>query len=432
MKKFASYLVPSLIASLLMSMYAIVDGIFVGQKIGDSGLAAINLTWPITAFLQSVGTAFGLAGGICIQKYLGKNQEEHANQFKLTVILILIGLGILFGFFFYLIRTPLIWSLGATEQSFSYAISYLKIILMGSVFQMLGMALIPLLKNSKKVKLAAVASLSSILTNFILDYVFIFPLHMDLAGAALASVLAQVVSCFICLIAYIKELKSLTFRKKDILDLIKTSLAPFILAYSYSIVIIITNLVCNAFGGDEAIASYTLLSYLSYILIALACAVGDSIQPLFSYNQAQKEYKENKKMLIYCYLISFSICFIVSGIMLICKKPLGELYNLSDTAFLYYTDGLPYYILGALFVSFIKVTASYFYAIDSKLFSNIIVFLEPFFLTPIGFLIFCFPLKLYGVWVAYIFVQVSLFLISGGLILYKQKKLFQELPSSIN
>lgn len=432
MKKFASYLIPSLIASLLMSMYAIVDGIFVGQKIGDSGLAAINITWPITSFLQSIGTAFGLAGGITIQKLRGKDEVEKAQKIKLTTIVVIIILAVFFGLLFYLLRTPLLWGLGATETSFAYAHQYLKIILIGSVFQMLGMGILPLLKNSNKVKIAAAASLLSVFTNLSLDYVFIYVANLDLAGAALASVLAQVISFMVCILAYFKEFKGITMKKEVLINLAKTSIAPFILSFSYSIVIIITNLVCTSFGKDEAVAAYTLLSYLSYILIALACAVGDSIQPLFSYNQVRKEYKENKKMLCTCILISFLICLITSLIMFICKKQLGDLYNLSPTAKAYYYNGLIYYVIGALFVSFIKVAASYFYAIDAKLFANIIVFLEPFVLTPIGFLLFCFPFKLYGVWIGYIFVQVTLFLISLSLVMIKEKKLFQTTSDIIN
>lgn len=295
MKKFASYLIPSLIASVLMSMYAIVDGIFIGQKIGDAGLAAINITWPITSFLQSIGTAMGLSGGIVIQNLLGKKEVEHANKIKTLILIIVLFLGVFLGLLFYAVEEPLLHVLGATSESYPHAESYLTIILMGSIFQMLGMALLPLLKNSNKVKLAAVASLSAIFTNFTLDYVLIYLANMDLAGAALASVLAQVVSCIICLFAFAKELKSPIFLKKDLKEIFKISLAPFILSYSFSIAIIITNLVCSTYGGDEAVAAYTLLSYLSYIIIAIACAVGDSIQPLFSYNQAIQDFKSNKK-----------------------------------------------------------------------------------------------------------------------------------------
>ncbi|MDE7263155.1 MAG: MATE family efflux transporter [Anaeroplasmataceae bacterium] len=425
MKKFASYLVPSLIASVLMSMYAIVDGIFIGQKIGDSGLAAINITWPVTSFLQSIGTAMGLAGGILVQNLLGKKDVAHANRIKSTVLIMVLILGVGFGILFYAIETPLLHILGTTEESFSYAKSYLTIILMGSVFQMLGMALLPLLKNSGKVKRAACASLSAVFTNLILDYVLIFVADMDLAGAALASVLAQVVSCLICMLAYFKELKKPLFMKKDIVELFKTSLAPFILAYSFSIAIIITNLVCSYYGRDEAVAAYTLLSYLSYIIIAIACAVGDSIQPLFSYNQAVSDYKSNKRMLKYCLGISFGICGICVAFMLIFQNQLGELYNLSNLSTKYYKDGLIYYSIAALCVSLVKVVSSYLYAINSKLYANILVMIEPFVLIPLGLLIFCLPMKLSGVWVSYLFTQGILVALAGGLLYLQHKKIFQ-------
>lgn len=429
MKKFASYLIPSLIASVLMSMYAIVDGIFIGQKIGDSGLAAINITWPITSFLQSIGTAMGLAGGIFIQNLLGKKEELHASRIKTTILIVVVSLGIVFGLFFYAIQNPLIYGLGATKESFSYAQSYLTIILMGSVFQMLSMALLPLLKNSNKVKLAAFASLSAVFTNLILDYVFIFVANMDLAGAALASVLAQVISCIICLIAFFKELKRPLFAKKDIIEICKISIAPFVLAYSFSIAIIITNLVCSYFGQDEAVAAYTLLSYLSYIIIALACAVGDSIQPLFSYNQAVNDYKSNRRMLKYCLGISLALCSLCAILMFVFQDQLGQLYNLSDLSTKYYRDGIVYYCVGALCVSFIKVTSSYLYAINSKIYANILVMIEPFGLIPLSLLIFCFPLQLYGVWVSYLFTQGLLLILAGVLLYLQQKKLFQNITS---
>ena len=425
MKKFASYLIPSLIASVLMSMYAIVDVIFIGQKIGDAGLAAINITWPITSFLQSIGTAMGLSGGIVIQNLLGKKEVEHANKIKTLILIIVLILGVFLGLLFYAVEEPLLHVLGATSESYPYAESYLTIILMGSIFQMLGMALLPLLKNSNKVKLAAVASLSAIFTNFTLDYVLIYLANMDLAGAALASVLAQVVSCIICLFAFAKELKSPIFLKKDLKEIFKISLAPFILSYSFSIAIIITNLVCSTYGGDEAVAAYTLLSYLSYIIIAIACAVGDSIQPLFSYNQAIQDFKSNKKMLKLCLGISLGICSFCALLMFLFQKQLGDLYNLSSLALKYYKDGLLYYCVGAVFVSFIKVASSYLYAINSKLFANILVMLEPFALIPLGLLIFCLFLKLYGVWVAYLFTQVLLFLLAILLLGLEQKKIIQ-------
>lgn len=431
MKKFSSYLIPSVISSVLMSMYAIIDGIFIGQEVGDIGLAAINIAWPITAVLQSIGQAVGLAGGICIQTYLGKNEEEKANKLKLTTLLLVIILSIIFGGLFYIFKEPLIRVLGSTNDSFEPAVEYIKIILIGSAFQMLGMALIPLLKNSGKVKLALFASIASMCTNLLLDYLLICVFKMGLTGAAIGSILAQGVSALICLIAYFKELKGVDFSINNIKDILITSLAPFILAYSYSIVIIITNIACKNFGGDEAIAAYTLLSYICYIYIASTCAVGDSIQPLFSYNEAKGDLDTNKKMLTKCLIISSSICVIYGVLLAILKKPLGNLYNLSDTAYDYYSDGLIYYILGGLLLGVIKVISSYFYATNKKVRANLLVFLEPFVLTPLGIAILPIIFDLYGIWVTYLFVQVGLAITAISLMIFKKNK-FQNLSSNKN
>lgn len=422
MKKFMSYLVPSLIASVLMSMYAIVDGIFIGQKIGDAGLAAINISWPITALLQAFGTAFGLAGGIYSQKLRANQQEEAANNAKTTALFIAFILAIILGLLLYFIKRPLLQFLGATSVSMDYAIGYTRIILIGSVFQMLGMALIPILKNSKMVKLAMIASLSSVFTNLLLDYLFILVFDFGLVGAAWGSVIAQIISCLIGFIAYFKKFRLFKIDQKAIPALLKTSLAPFILSYSYSIIIIITNLVCTSYGGDEAVAAYALLSYLAYINIAIACAVGDSIQPLFSYNQGLAQYKSNQKMLMKCLIISFGCCLILSLLMIFFERPLGDLYNLSKTAYAYYQTGMIYYAVGAILIAFIKVISSYLYSVDEKWFANLLIVIEPFVLTPFLLWICCHFLALKGVYLSYLLVQIILLLLAMGLLFYSQKK----------
>lgn len=408
MKSFKKYLIPSLIASVLMSMYVIVDGIFVGQRIGDVGLAAINISWPITAFLQAIGMAIGLSGGIYISTLVGKNQIEESKKIKLTTVLLIVLLGVVLGLVLYFCAEPLLRALGASNESLSYALEYTKIILIGSVFQMLGVGLLPLLKNSGKVKVAMAASLCSVGVNLLLDYIFIYLCNMTLDGAALGSVLAQVASCLICLFAYFKELNGVSFRKSTFKELFSGAVAPFILNYSYSIIIIITNVVCMHYGQDEAVAAYTLLSYISYIVIAIACAIGDAIQPLFSYNEASKDYQSNHKMLQQCLIISFCFCAGIAVLTILGKKQLGDLYNLSEQAYQYYEAGLVFYSLGFLFVAIIKIACSYLYAVNDKKLANALIILEPFVLTPIFLLIGTSMLQLVGVWSSYLMVQVLL------------------------
>ena len=136
-------------------------------------------------------------------------------------------------------------------------------------------------------------------------------------------------------------------------------------------------------------------------------------------------------MLTKCLIISSSICVIYGVLLAILKKPLGNLYNLSDTAYDYYSDGLIYYILGGLLLGVIKVISSYFYATNKKVRANLLVFLEPFVLTPLGIAILPIIFDLYGIWVTYLFVQVGLAITAISLMIFKKNK-FQNLSSNKN
>lgn len=423
MKSFYRYLIPSVIASVFMSTYAIIDGMFIGQKIGDIGLSAINIAWPITSFLQCLGAAIGLSGGIYISRLIALNKHKDASKLKLTTILIIFTLSIILGLTIYFLAKPLLSLFGAEGITLEYGYRYLKVILMGSAFQMLGVGLIPLLKNSNKVAFAMIGSLTSICVNLFLDYIFIMVFNMELEGAALASVVAQASAFIVCIIPYIKELKGILINKEVLKTIFIGSLAPFILNFSYSIIIIITNILCLKYGGNEAVAAYTLLSYLSYIISAAATGVGDSIQPLFSYYYAKSELNINYKMLKKCFIISLLLCGIITILFLVFNNQLKDLYNLSDIAEGYYQNAIVFYFIGFILIAFIKIICSYLYSIEDKLKANLLTLSEAFIFTPLAFLILCPMLKLNGVWTGYLFVQIGLLIL--GIILFI-KKIYQD------
>ena len=277
---------------------------------------------------------------------------------------------------------------------------------------MFGMALIPLLKNSNKVIIAMIASISSLITNLVLDYLFVYTFEFGLVGAAWASVIAQGIAATISIIFYFKEIKGIDFSLTRLRLIFKSALAPFILTYSYSILIIITNALCINYGGDECVAAYTLLSYLMYIISALAAGTADSIQPLFSYNNGCKNYIENYKLLKKCLIISFCLILLISSLFLIFREELSNLYNLSNKANDYYNIGIWYYLVGFLFVSIYKVICSYFYSISKNRNANILILLEPFILTPIAYIVFCSIFDGVGIWIGYLAAQVSLMCVS--------------------
>ncbi len=406
-KKFFRFLSLTIITSLFINSFVIVDGMFIGSKLGDIGLSAINLSWPITAFLQSIGVALGISAGIYISRLKGLGNVDEANKAKSGILILILITSIVLEVIFLLLAKPLLILFGAKNDTLKYSLDYIRIILLGAPFELLGMSLPQMLKNSDKIKTATLAAIIEIIINFILDYIFIIILDFNLWGAALASVISLVVATIICLVFYFKELEKPEINKKIIKNLYLASVSPFILNYSYAFILIITNYLCVKFGGDEAVAAYTLLSYLLYIISATAQASGDAIQPLFSYNSANKNHNVNHQMLNGCLLSSFVICGIFVSLFYLFNNNLEDLYNLSETARVYYNDGLIYYLIGFLLTALIKPICSYLYSVGDRLRSNLLTILEPLVLTPLFYLILCPGLKLNGLWITYLLAQIG-------------------------
>ena len=421
MKKFKDYLIPSVIASICMSMYAIIDGIFIGLKLSDIGLAAINLAWPITALLQSLGVGLGISSGIYISRKMAKGESDIANKSKLSAILSLALVGLILGTILFVFKREILILFKAEGETLDLATRYIRVILYGSIFQVMGCGMIPLLKNSGRIKSAFLGSIVAIVVNLGLDYLFIFTFDLGLEGAAGASVIAQAASFIACLIPYIKEIKGFNTKWECYKEIFLGGIAPFVLNYSYSFIIIITNALCMIYVGDSAVAAYTLLSYILYIISATAQGTADAIQPLFSYHYEIKEYDKCKKMLKQCLCISLGLVIITAGILLVCTNPLASLYNLSEGSKEIYYKAVPYYFSGFLFVALSKVLSSYFYSINKKIGANIITLSEPLLITPLIYLILS-PLKIEGLWMGFLIIQGVLLLIGAIILLCINRK----------
>ena len=412
MKSFRQYLIPSIIAQVFLSCYAIVDGIFIGYRMNDLGLAAINLAWPITAFIQGVGFALGISAGIYISRLKGLGEEERIKKLKSSILVYLFTVAIILGITFFFLKTPILRLFNAEGETLDAANRYITIILYGSIFQVMGCGMAPLIKNSGHVRIAMAASLLATLTNLILDYFLIFQFEFGLEGAAVASVIAQGVSFLICFIPYVKEMKGILFDKESLKEIFLGMLAPFILNYSYSIIIILTNALCEAYNGDAAVAAYTVLSYMLYVVSAIAQGTSDAIQPLFSYHSSKGESKIIYKYLYKCLIISLVLVLIFSVIFYFTKNPIGILYGLSNDGMNIYNEAILFYLFGFIFVAFSKVICSYLYSINSKILANILVLSEPFILTPLLYFIFVSNIGLIGLWISFLVIQFILVILA--------------------
>ncbi len=421
-KSYKSYLIPSLIATLFLSTYVILDGFFIGYKLSDLGLSAINIGWPVIAIIHTLGIALGISSGIYISRNNALGRKDLANKAKLTAFLIALALAIIFSILIYILKKPLLYAFGADDIVYPYAEEYLTYyIIYGGIVFVLGPLLIQLLKNSGKSKIAMISSIVSVLLNLILDYIFIIKLDMGLKGAAFASVIGQASSFLISFIFYFKEFNGISFNKRFIKELFIASIAPYVLYFSYDIILIITNRVAGYYNGNEAIATYALLTYVLYIINAISQGIGDGIQPLFSYYSAKNDKSRLRHDLYKSIIIALIINVSIVILFLIFKNEIATLYNLSDTGKNIFMYASIFYAISFILITVSKILSSYFYSTNNIIFANIIVISEPLIFTPICYLL-CIPFGFNALWWSYLIIQGLVLILSIVLYLKSERK----------
>ena len=172
-REFFKYAVPSALAMFVSSLYTIIDGIFVGQGVGDSALAAVNIVMPFTIMLFGIATMFAVGGGDLGSKNIGSNNKDKAIKIFRQVFKFLLILSIGISLIFIVFSTQIVKILGATNNLVPLASTYLKYYSLFCIPNLIGIALNSFVRNDGRPKLAMISTLSGAVTNIVLDYIFI-------------------------------------------------------------------------------------------------------------------------------------------------------------------------------------------------------------------------------------------------------------------
>ncbi len=172
--RFFKFVIPSIIAFALSGIYAIVDGFFVGHTIGDSGLSAVNIAYPVSALIQSIGTGIGMGGAVYYSIHTAEGNKKQANKFIAASWWLLFIASIIFTLLTLFLANPILSLLGANGTVLAYATQYLKVIALGATLQIFGTGLIPFIRNYGSSFWAMFAMLGGFVTNVILDYLLVW------------------------------------------------------------------------------------------------------------------------------------------------------------------------------------------------------------------------------------------------------------------
>lgn len=415
-KTFFSYVVPSVLAFALSGVYTIVDGFFIGQSLGDIGLASITLAYPVSALVGAIGTGIGLSGAIrftilSAQGEAKRRQECFAGTTLLMLLMSAILTAILFGF-----ASPIMRLLGAQGEILTLCVQYGRIIALGAVFQLLATGFVPFIRNMGGASFAMVAMIMGFVTNIILDYTFVWVFGWGMFGAALATIIGQAVTMLASLIFF--TAKKCRLMLPDFHELcglwkqvLQVAISPFGLTFSPTITMLLMNRFLLLYGNEQSVAVYGCIGYITTIIYLLLQGVGDGCQPLISQYYGADDQSSARFTRSLAYRTAAVVTVICMVGIYLARAKVGILFGASAEANQGVAQYLPFFLAPLLFLAFVRITTSYFYATEKTVLSYVLVYAEPV-STLLALLLLPLGLKLTGVWLAVPLAHVITFVIA--------------------
>lgn len=184
------YSIPAIVGMLVNSLYNIVDRIFIGRGVGGVAIGAIYLGMPLMLIIMAFGMLVGIGGNTLVSIRLGQNKQDEANQITSNSLMLLVIIGVVFSILGVIFLEPILKLFGASASNIGYAMDYLKIILLGGTFNVVGFGMNNFIRGEGNLKVAMFTMLLGGFLNIILDYVFIILFNMSVQGAGLATIIS--------------------------------------------------------------------------------------------------------------------------------------------------------------------------------------------------------------------------------------------------
>lgn len=382
MKTFFKYVIPSILSFALSGVYAIVDGFFVGHSVGDLGLSAINIAYPVSAVLQAAGTGIGMGGAVYYSISRAEKKENRAREFTAVTLWLLLLFSVILTLLTFFLNRPILQLLGAEGQLLSLGEEYNRIIALGAGLQILSTGLVPFIRNHGGPLYAMISMVAGFITNVALDYLFVWVLGRGLTGAALATIIGQGVTLLFALIYFFRE-KMLQLKVESgkfvslSKSIIKVGVSPFGLTMTPNISLIIINRFSIFYGGDQAVAVYACIAYIICVVYLIFQGVGDGSQPIISRYYGEKNLVRLKKIRKLAYgcgiLLAAVSCLILYGT----RDLIGVLFGSSAEVNARIAGILPIFLISVPFVAVTRVTTASFYATEESILSYILTYIEP-------------------------------------------------------
>lgn len=381
-KEFLKYVLPSMLAFALSGIYSIADGFFVGNELGDSALTAINVAYPLTAFIQAAGTGIGMGGAVLFTLAAGSASPEAKERYFGMAAVLLVLFGAVLTVLIYFVSPSVLRLFGAEGEILSLAEEYMRFIALGSLFQVLGTGLTPFIRNMGGTVTAMAAMMAGFFTNIVLDYLFVWVFPWGMVGAAVATVIGQAATFCVCLGYLIvkKQKPNFRFGGKGLRyagKMLLLGLSPFGLAFSPQFMLIFVNISASAVGGQFALNCFAPVSYAISVVLLLLQGVSDGCQPLVSREFGRGDVRSAKSVRNMAFAFALAVAAVCMVGMFFVRGSISKVFGASDEVTAEVGNILPLFIAGFLFVGLSRIATAFFYATGNTWRAYIVIYGEP-------------------------------------------------------
>lgn len=405
-KSFFQYLIPTLIGMMLMSVNIVIDGIFVGNGISSTALASVNIAVPIFSVIISVALLIGVGGGALFSMAIGEGNRVRAKEIFTLSFIILFIVTVILSILSYIFMEEMAYVFGANEDTVNYAVEYMRILILSSLFIAGETCLSIFVRNDGNPQLAMVGLIVTAILNIGLNYWMIFILKLGVTGAALATVLATIVGLFVLLIHFFQKRSTIQFvpfkwERKTVLRIHSIGFPSFLSEAGMGFFVMGYNLAMAFYIGTIGVAAFSVINYLHVFMFLAFIGIGSSIQPMISYYygaEAFDKIKETVKIAERTAIV-LGIIFIVVGFWQ--ADFLVSIFGIeseviSDLA----TQGVQLFFIGYLFMGVNFVYMTYFQSIGYVLPSLLITVFRGFILLLLALVILPPLIGAPGIWLA--------------------------------
>lgn len=370
-KLLMKFSIPAIVGMLVNALYNMVDKIYIGHGVGFLGIGAITISFPIMIVMMGFSMLIGIGANSLVSIRLGQGRKEEAEGIfgNAISLLVLISLGLSALSLIFL--NPLLEFLGASEQILPYARDYLQIILIGGVFQSLGMGMNNFIRSEGKPGIAMWTMLIGAIINTVLDPIFIFVFHWGMKGAAIATIAAQAVSAIWVMAYFLRgksllkiQRKNLKLKASVIRGILLLGAAPFAMQIASSIQNLILNTSLATYGGDVAVSGMGVVMSVLTLMVMPVFGITQGAQPIIGYNYGAKKYDRVKEA--YKLAVIFATSVVVVGWLItrIFPEQLVYLFNNEDAELIAFgTVALKRFTMFLPIIGFQIVSSNYFQAV---------------------------------------------------------------------